>query len=713
MALETKSGDIYYPQPYHGPFKDVHEKTQFASEMNALYRTGISTGWKVGNEAEYRPLSKINRDAMIVFIYRALGKPSYTPPKKSPFLDVSTKHPFYKEICWANAKKITTGWKVSKGREFRPADKVNREGMAAFLYRCTPGATKFKPKGQTFLDVKKNHQFYKEIEWMAQTGITNGWTVKKGKEFRPRDNIKRDAMAAFIVRWLKHLDTVNGHNSSATAKIASNSRLAPDLTGTTTLNDLVAKRFAVAATPDLYRTVRKQGWSKWLDDQFGMDETVDEDWIAPYQEWLPGVNKATYEARKAFEKAGKGWTGGTVEALAWQKAGFQSLRHINSPRQVNEAFTMFWLDHFSVPYPDKAATPTITLDLFIRDVALTNFPLILHAMMTSPKLWKFLDADRSTLQEKNENLPRELLELYTLGVSNGIEEDIRQLATFLTGWNFPTENLDGKQRMGFWGKTHEFTSSPVKIAGRSYKNAKDADVIPSFEQLVYDLAWDERTIEHISRKLVTHFITDDPSDSLVESVKATYRRSGGDIKEIIRTMITHKDFVKTAGSKWRRPQEMVATHQGALGTTCDLGGFMVDGPYTGSYHIVEQLRKKLALANHEPRYNFSPRGYTNVSEDWMNAASILYTVNLVKEEKSLDKSYKINNTWDEVLEYADQPSKYPTIASNIVYDVTGYVPDTKMRDIVVKALKDTSKSWEKRVADAAALALTSPYGFTA
>ena len=75
---------------------------------------------------------------MAAFLYRLAGKPNYTPPAVSPFADVSTTQQFYREMAWLADEWISTGWVDGNGvRTYRPLQPINRDAMAAFLYRLT------------------------------------------------------------------------------------------------------------------------------------------------------------------------------------------------------------------------------------------------------------------------------------------------------------------------------------------------------------------------------------------------------------------------------------------------------------------------------------------------------------------------------------------------------------------------------------------------
>lgn len=175
-------------------FTDYTSNDQFAAEMNWLGATGITTGYSDGT---YHPLEAINRNAMAAYLYRMAGSPSFTAPAVSPFTDVHPGDPFYKEITWMRSVGITTGYGDGS---FHPYEKIHRDAMATFLYRMAGRPAYSAPSTSAFTDIKPGDQFYKEVSWAASQGITTGWSVNGGKAFRPLNNINRDAMAAFVYR---------------------------------------------------------------------------------------------------------------------------------------------------------------------------------------------------------------------------------------------------------------------------------------------------------------------------------------------------------------------------------------------------------------------------------------------------------------------------------------------------------------------------------
>jgi hypothetical protein len=138
-------------------------------------------------------------DAYFTYLETATA---YVAPELSPFQDIVPTQQFYKDMTWLSAQGISTGWKTATGiATYRPLTSINRDAMAAFLYRMAGSPAYTAPQNSAFTDVPKSHPFYKEISWLAALGISTGWQTSEGTStFRPDLPISRDAMAAFLYR---------------------------------------------------------------------------------------------------------------------------------------------------------------------------------------------------------------------------------------------------------------------------------------------------------------------------------------------------------------------------------------------------------------------------------------------------------------------------------------------------------------------------------
>ncbi|PWD51773.1 beta-galactosidase [Serinibacter arcticus] len=185
-------------------FADVAADNLFFEEIAWARQAGITTGWtEPDGSTTFRPLEKINRDAMAAFLYRLADPEGFVAPAVSPFTDVPTSNQFYTEIAWLEQEGITTGWTEADGtRTFRPLEQINRDAVAAFLYRLADSPAHEAPAVSPFTDVTPQTQYYAEITWLAETGVARGWEGNDGTfQFEPLLPIARDAMAAFLYRF--------------------------------------------------------------------------------------------------------------------------------------------------------------------------------------------------------------------------------------------------------------------------------------------------------------------------------------------------------------------------------------------------------------------------------------------------------------------------------------------------------------------------------
>jgi hypothetical protein len=118
------------------------------------------------------------------------------------FDDIGPGTQFFAEISWLAKEGISTGWDERGSRTYRPVQPVNRDAMAAFMYRLAGYPPFIPPAASPFTDIAPGNQFYKEITWLASTGISTGWDEGNGRRsYRPLQPVNRDAMAAFMYRF--------------------------------------------------------------------------------------------------------------------------------------------------------------------------------------------------------------------------------------------------------------------------------------------------------------------------------------------------------------------------------------------------------------------------------------------------------------------------------------------------------------------------------
>jgi uncharacterized protein (DUF1800 family) len=141
-------------------------------------------------------------------------------------------------------------------------------------------------------------------------------------------------------------------------------------------------------------------------------------------------------------------------------------RMIQTPRPLEEKLTLFWHGHFATAYrPVENSYNMFLQNLFFRSNALGSFADLLYGIIRDPAMLAYLDQNTSRRSNPNENLARELMELFSLGVGNYSEQDIREGARALTGHSFQQSEFIFRQR--------EHDPNPKRIFGRTVRSGED------------------------------------------------------------------------------------------------------------------------------------------------------------------------------------------------------------------------------------------------
>jgi uncharacterized protein (DUF1800 family) len=178
---------------------------------------------------------------------------------------------------------------------------------------------------------------------------------------------------------------------------------------------------------------------------------------------------------------------------------------------------------------------------------LGKFRDLLGASVHSPAMLVYLDNMRNQKGAPNENYARELMELHTLGVNGGYDQqDVQELARILTGWTVRRRGL--RQGQVFLDEAaHDFGEK--RLLGQTFPAGRGQEEIEAALDL---LAEHPSTAVFIATKLARRFVADEPPASLVERVAQTFRETDGDIKAVLRTLFLSEEFA-TAPPKLKRP----------------------------------------------------------------------------------------------------------------------------------------------------------------
>jgi uncharacterized protein (DUF1800 family) len=296
------------------------------------------------------------------------------------------------------------------------------------------------------------------------------------------------------------------------------------------------------------------------------------------------------------------------------------IREIYSERQLLEVMTDFWINHFNV-YQNKNQDAYYTT-AYDRDVirphALGKFYDLLVAVAQSPAMLMYLDnwlsigphsqaAGKNGQSGLNENYGRELMELHTLGVDGGYTQaDVTQLASVLTGWTIAQPD-DGGQ-FAFDPKKHE--PGDKTLLGKTFYEAGQDEGMRALDMLAHSPA----TAHFISKCLATRFVSDDPPESLVTRMAATFQSSDGDIREVMRTMLHSPEFwsPQVYKAKVKTPLEFVVSAVRASGANVT---------------AADALVSNLTNMGMQPYGMAVPTGYSMKAATWENEGALLERLN--------------------------------------------------------------------------------------
>jgi uncharacterized protein (DUF1800 family) len=316
------------------------------------------------------------------------------------------------------------------------------------------------------------------------------------------------------------------------------------------------------------------------------------------------------------------------------------LRAVYSERQLEEVLVDFWFNHFNV-FAGKGATRNYLGEYerdAIRPYVLGNFRDLLGATAKSPAMLFYLDnwlssdpnaktPERNGRQRRpavqgqpplparanglNENYARELMELHTLGVDGGYTQaDIVNVARAFTGWT-----IQPRQGSGFRFASAKHDRSEKKVLGHTIKAGGGVE---DGEQVLDILAAHPATARYIALKLATRFVSDAPPQALVDRAAARFTATKGDLREVVRAIITSPEFFAPDASraKVKTPLEFVAS---ALRTT--------GAEVRNALPLARELREMgMPLYFCQP-----PTGYDDSASTWVSAGALVSRMNFAVE----------------------------------------------------------------------------------
>jgi hypothetical protein len=254
-------------------------------------------------------------------------------------------------------------------------------------------------------------------------------------------------------------------------------------------------------------------------------------------------------------------------------------RMVESPRPLQEKLALFWHGLFASQESVVANSYTMARqNQLFREHAAGNYGALLYGIVHDPAMIRYLDNNQNVKGKPNENLAREIMELFSMGVDQGYtEKDIIEAARALTGYNY--DDTTGSFR--YFHDKHDATDKA--IFGQTGPWTGD--------DLVRLILEKPETSRFIARRIFEAFAYLDPDKATVERLAAVLRRRQYDIEPMLKNLFLSEEFYspRAMGNQIKNPVELV------VGLLRDLGVKQV-----ASYDAIDKATQEMGMQLLEP-----------------------------------------------------------------------------------------------------------------
>ena len=233
-------------------------------------------------------------------------------------------------------------------------------------------------------------------------------------------------------------------------------------------------------------------------------------------------------------------------------------RMASGPYPLQEKLTLFWHGHFTTSARDERSAHLLwQQNELLRRQAAGNFAAFVSDISHDPAMLDYLNNQQNRKQHPNENYARELMELFTLGIGNYTEQDIKEAARAFTGWGH-----DGDD---FVFRKYDHDNGEKTFFGRK-GNLDGEDVI--------DAILEHRACApYIAGRLWTFFAYENPESEITQALGQVLRENDWDLRPLLRTTFTSQAFYsdKAIGTQIKSPVQLVVGTSRLLGLEPPVG----------------------------------------------------------------------------------------------------------------------------------------------
>lgn len=285
--------------------------------------------------------------------------------------------------------------------------------------------------------------------------------------------------------------------------------------------------------------IQALGFQSFLEASFNSKiDTIEPDFMANEPKTTADLLAIRQEIKnadtEALKKVIKNQIKKNIELKRWWISKMQT-----EALPLREKMTCFWHNHFVATAQKVKVTAWVyTHNQILRENAFGNFKTITKKMLYSNALIKYLDNTDNKADKINENLSRELLELFTLGIGNYTENDIKNGAKALAGLTV------GDNGIGLYRPRLEDNTNKTFLGKTGNWKAND----------LVDIIFEQKAIPYLlTRKILQWFIYDHPTEQLVTYYGDYFKKVNFEIQPLLTKIFTDEYTKNNEGSKIKDP----------------------------------------------------------------------------------------------------------------------------------------------------------------
>ena len=302
-------------------------------------------------------------------------------------------------------------------------------------------------------------------------------------------------------------------------------------------------------------------------------------------------------------------------------------RMLNGKRPLQEKMTLFLHHVFPVGWGKGMNFLTTNENIATyRRIAMTDFRNILLELSKNPAMLYWLDNNENHKGEVNENYGRELLELFSMGVGNYTEDDIKNASRAFTGWTF--HQPISLYPWGYYPARFEFNSADHDNDQKIFLGLKGNF---NGEDIIDIIIEQEATARFVSRHLCNFFVEDEPqvpawniepprNPDLVEQLSKVFLDTRGDMKSVLQELFKSDGFKKSVDRpKVKSPTELV------------VGVLKQVGTYNQMRPGLEKIIDTVSVMGQELLNPPTVEGWHTGSE-WIDSGTLSERINFASQE---------------------------------------------------------------------------------